>query len=153
MSLGLYLVTPQVIEVTKEFIAKYGANGRIHMIPRGFTKDDHLGNEAYDIVFTLHVLYRYACNDELLKMILRVLKDDGLLIVSQWMKGKEPNLTSALWDIGLVLRSCSESRLYTLDEFRSLLTGVGFHVERTLELMVPYDLTTIVMSRKTTERE
>ena len=138
---------PQVIEVTKEFITKYGVNDRVHVIPGYFTKDD-LGNEAYDIVFTSHVLYRYACNEELLRKLLRALKDGGLLIVSQWMKRKEPNLTSALWDIGLFLRGYSESALYTLDEFRSILTGVGFHVERTLELMVPYDLTTIVVSRK-----
>ncbi|RLI96521.1 MAG: hypothetical protein DRP00_05230 [Candidatus Aenigmatarchaeota archaeon] len=139
---------PPVIEVAREFISKYGGEGRVSLVVGDFTRQE-LGESLYDAVFVSHVLYRKEYNRELLKKIYAALKPNGLLISSHWMKSKAGNLTSTLWDLNMLLLGyAKDTALYSEEEFRSLLEETGFTILRVFPVMLIYDPVTVVVARK-----
>ncbi len=165
---------PHVIEITREFIKIHRAEDRVNTIVGDIIYDE-LGNETYDIIFASHILYRHMCNKIRLDKIFMALKLNGVLIISQWMKTEQPNLSSALWDISLFLQGYNESALLKLDELKRLLnetfmaqrppmlTKIGsctnlfsyqsnFVITNVIEQTRLNDLATIIVARKLLNR-
>lgn len=137
---------PQVIELAKEFIKTYKAESRINTIVGDITHDE-LGNEAYDIIFASHVLYRDICNKVIVNKIAIAFNYNIVFIINQWMKKEKSDLSSVLWDINLVLQGNSEFALLTLDEFKLLLKESNLYIENIIEKGNSSAVTTIIVER------
>lgn len=143
---------PQVIEITNDFIKMHKAEGRVNTIAGDIIYDE-LGIETYDIIFASHVLYRHTCNREIFDKIYKTLKFEGVFIISQWIKVEKPNLSSALWDISLLLQGYNESALLTVNELTLLLKESCFYIDKIIKQCESSDLTTIILARKDLDKQ
>lgn len=140
---------PPVIEVAREFIARYEMNDRVHTLAGDFIKDDW--DTKFDIIFASDALYKPK---ELLFPILQKIKSSlnkgGLFIAKQWIIDKERTtpITTVLWDLMVSLLGNLPFYTYTNEEFIELLKEMGFKGVKLFDISTPSKPSRIVVARK-----
>jgi len=142
-NLHVYILDfPHVIEIAKKitskYIERYKLQERVHFIAADFTKDNIGSN--YDIIFASHVFYsKTELLPDILRKIYMALNSNGLFISKHTYinETRDGPLRALLFELQLsAFHYGSKYRLFTLREFISQLTRIGFvieHVEDVLE--------------------
>jgi len=140
---------PPVLEVTREFIARYQMQKKVHTIAGDFTTDDW--GEGYDIIFASDALYKPK---ELLIPVLQKVKDTlnegGIFITKQWTINKERTgpVTTVLWDLMVSLQNSFPFYTYNDEEFVSILEEAGFSRIEVFDTSTASKPSRIIVSRK-----
>jgi len=140
---------PAVLEITREFIAKYQMQDRVHAIEGDFTRDDWGG--SYDIILASDALYKPK---ELLLPVLQKVKDSlnegGIFITKQWTINKERTgpVTTVLWDLMVSLQNSFPFYTYNDKEFVSILEEAGFSRIEVFDTSTASKPSCIIVSRK-----
>ena len=116
-------IEPLVIKKAAELAKKYNLSGSTHF---RYVKPGSLDipNESVDIVFSKEVFLHIANKKDLLKDIYRVLKPNGMIVVSDWMRIDDNPPSKQMQDYiaaeGLDMYMCS------LKHYEQVLKKVGF---------------------------
>lgn len=141
-----------VIEVAREFIARYEMQDCVHTLAGDFSKDSW-GN-SYDIIFASDALYKPR---DLLLPILGKIKDTlnegGLFITKQWTINEQRTapVTTVLWDLMVSLSNNFPFYTYNDDEFTNVLKEAGFRRIEVFDISTPAKPSHIIVSRKEEE--
>jgi len=133
---------PHVLEITRDYLERYGMLERVRVIPGDFTVDE-LGN-GYDIVFASDVTVT-----DILPKIHSALEDDGILIHRRWALHEDGTgpLPSVLFELMLALNR-SNHHVYRLAEYIESLEQAHFYVAQVIDVSIPSDPTKIIIARK-----
>jgi len=126
---------PEIIKITREYIAQYGMEDRVRTIAGDYTKDDIGSN--YDIAFE-------ACSfggnaDEAKSFYQRVcnaLKDNGLFITQTFTidDDRTAPLLSLIWDLKEQMTGHSHMHIRTNTELFDIFDEVGLIGERVIDM-------------------
>jgi predicted transcriptional regulator len=135
---GMITELPEVVEPAKQAIAEDGLTNRCTAVPSDFFKSIPAGADAY---FMKHILHDW--NDEdatcILKNIRTVIPSNGKLILAETVVPNGPaSHPGKLIDIEMLVFLKGKER--TEPEWRKLLEGAGFRLNRIVETKSPLNL-------------
>lgn len=140
---------PPILEITKNFITKYGMNERFEVRGGNFMQDD-LG-DGYDIIFASHSFYAYPKEmlSSLLKKACNALNDGGLIISNHFFLNEDGtgHKITVFWDIWFSLLSYPIST-FTECEFTELIKESGFSILKTKDVSIPTYPSTVIVGKK-----
>lgn len=139
---------PHVVDVTRDFIERYGMQERVKVIAGDFNRDE-LG-AGYDLVIASDVFYRSKETvTGVMRKIFKSLNDGGSFILKQWTLNNEGTgpLTAVLFDLKLSL-SGNQHYLYTTKESIDLFQQVGFKDVQVIDISIPAKPSTLIIARK-----
>ena len=115
-------IEPKLIELAREKAADAGLSGRIdyRLVKPGPLGFDH---ESFDIVFSYNAIIHIEDTAGLFADVYNVLRPGGRLVMSDWMRGSNPDASASerLWKLeGLTVNPD------TLEERLAVLTDAGF---------------------------
>lgn len=138
---------PNVINVTKKFVNKFGLEGRYNYLPGDLRKVD-FGHNLYDLVILGHICHSEGAENTI-KLISRAydsLKDDGMLLIADMIPDDERcSAAFPLLFAVTMLISTAEGNTFTMREYREWLLNTGFHDIKTLDVPGPSPL---IVARK-----
>ncbi len=133
---------PQVIEVTKRFVAKHGFTDRYDYLPGDFRQSD-FGRDKYDIATLGHICHSEGPrqSEELLRRIKRALKPGGQLVIGEFLADEErkENAFALMFALNMLVHT-EEGDTFTLTELKDILTRAGFDAVDTLQAPAPSPL-------------
>lgn len=146
---GVLFDLPPVIEVAREFIARYQMQDRVHTIAGEFPTGDWGNN--FDIIFASDALYKPR--DFLVPVLDKIrgtLNDGGLFISKQWIINAERTapVTTVLWDLMVSVSSNFKLYTYSEQEFTELLKQAGFKRIETFDISTASKPSVITVARK-----
>jgi len=135
---GMITELPEVVEPAKQAIAEDGLTNRCTAVPSDFFKSIPAGADAY---FMKHILHDW--NDEdatcILKNTRTVIPSNGKLILAETVVPNGPaSHPGKLIDIEMLVFLKGKER--TEPEWRKLLEGAGFRLNRIVETKSPLNL-------------
>jgi len=142
---------PHAVDVTRDFINRYGMQEKVKVIAGDFNRDE-LGG-GYDLVLASDVFYRpKEAVTGVMRKIFESLNDGGIFILKQWMLNDEGTgpLTAVLFDLKLSL-SNNQHYLYTTRESIDLCCQVGFKDIQVIDISIPAKPSTLIIARKNSE--
>jgi len=140
---------PPVIEVAREFIARYKMQDRVHTLAGEFPTDDW--GSGFDIIFASDALYKPR--DLLVPVLDKIrgtLNEGGLFISKQWIISAERTapVTTVLWDLMVSVSSNFKLHTYSEQEFTELLNQAGFKRIETFDISTASKPSVITVARK-----
>lgn len=140
---------PPVIEVAKNFIAKYQMEDRVHTIAGDLKKDGWGGD--YDIIFASDIFYwPREIFLSILQRVKNALNGEGLFISKQWTIDKERTapITTVFWDLMVSMLGKSPFYTYTDKEFIDVLKETGFYRTELFDISTASKPSKIIVGRK-----
>lgn len=118
---------PATLEVTKEFVERYGMSTRVEFQPGDFEENEFKG--VFDVVFMSHIIHSYGeeANERLFRKIYGALNAGGCLIVQDFFlnEDKVSPQFPALFALNMLLHTES-GRSYTHEETKRWMSKAGF---------------------------
>jgi predicted O-methyltransferase YrrM len=140
---------PPVLEITREFISRYGVGDRFKMRGGNYMQDDF--GSGYDIVLASHTFYGYSKEMllSLLRRIYKALNDGGILVSNHYGLNEDGtgHKITVFWDLWLTLYSY-QTTTYTNDEYADLLKKAGFTIIQTIDISMPSYPSTLIIGKK-----
>lgn len=133
---------PGVLEITKEFVERFGLTKRFSYLPGDMRKID-FGSEKYDLVILGQICHMLGpeTNRKLFSRIYRSLKRGGRLLISSFTPDDErSSAVVPLLFAAIQLVDCTEGNTYTMKEYREWLQGAGFSSIATIDIPSPLSL-------------
>lgn len=138
---------PKTLEVTREFVADYGVEKRITLLPGDYNKSLPKG---FDVVFLSHIIHSEGEKEnlELMKRVYECLNPGGRIMVQDFILKEDkanPPFASA-FALNMLLYT-EKGRSYSFKEIKGWLEEAGFKSISWPRLPLPRDIS-IVMARK-----
>ena len=142
---------PKTLEVTREFVANYGAEKRITLLPGDYNKSLPKG---FDAVFLSHIIHSEGEKENLglMKRVYECLNPGGRIMVQDFILKEDkanPPFASA-FALNMLLYT-EKGRSYSFKEIKGWLREAGFQSITWPRLPLPRDIS-IVMARRGTAR-
>lgn len=133
---------PNILEITRKFVDRFGLNERFSYISGDLQKID-FGREKYGLVILGAICHGLSAeaNQRLFSRIHRSLKRGGRLLISSFIPDDErSSAVMPLLFATIMLISTTEGNTYTMKEYREWLQGTGFHSITTINVPAPSPL-------------
>ncbi len=133
---------PQVIDVTKRFVAEYGLTDRFDYLPGNFRNTD-FGEAKYDVVTLGHILHSEGerHSKALLAKIRRALKPNGQLVIGEFLvdENREKNELGLIFAVNMLVNT-EEGDTFSFAEIKNWLREAGFGEVASLDAPSPSPL-------------
>lgn len=133
---------PQVIGVTKRFVAKHGFTDRFDYLPGSFRESD-FGQSKFDVAILGHICHSEGprLSEELFRRIRRALMPGGQLVIGEFLADEErkQNAFALMFALNMLVNT-EEGDTFTPTELQRMLTGAGFDSVVLLQAPAPSPL-------------
>jgi predicted O-methyltransferase YrrM len=142
---------PGVVDITQEYINRYGMRDRVRVMAGDYTKDS-IGND-YDLAFcALSFDGNREDSTAFYREVYKAMKNDALLIIQTYTiddDRKRPQ-TTLIWDLKHSMWGNGQIHIHTNAQLFSILEESGFKGEKVIDmsesLVLPYRM---IIARKT----
>lgn len=133
---------PNVLNVTKKFVDRFGLGERYRYLPGDLRKVD-LGHEKYDLVILGHICHSEG-EENSIKLISRAydaLKYGGILLIADMIPDDERRsaVFPLLFAVNMLINT-TEGNTFTMKEYKEWLTSAGFRDINTIDIPAPSPL-------------
>lgn len=119
---------PSILEVTRQYMARYGIGNRVRYLPGSWQKVD-LPKDQYDLVILGHICHSegLAETEKLLDKVHTTLKPQGRVMIAEFFANADRTtpLPALLFAINMFLAT-EQGCVFTETEMRDLLAKAGF---------------------------
>src|SRR5579875_2471992 len=130
---------PPVLEVTRQYVARYGLEGRYEYVGGDFRELD-FGKDRYDLVILGHIVHGEGPEtaQALIAKSAAALREQGMILLASYIPNYRrtgPPL-AVLFGLNMLLHAPS-GNVYTLKEYRAWLKAAGMKSVKTVAVPAP----------------
>jgi ubiquinone/menaquinone biosynthesis C-methylase UbiE len=143
---GVQLDWPNVNEIAREFVAKFGVKQGFHTIDGDFHSAD-FGSAQYDFAIYSHIAHQEAPQDNvaIFRKFRQALKPNGTLVIQDFILSDErTGSPMAMMFSAQMLVVTQNGAAYRQGDYRDWLAQAGF---KSIEFMQPPGATSLVLAR------